>query len=297
MAQNQKKIKKTTKTTSRTTKTSHRTKKPAKKPIKKQKATKKKRKTTRKPKNTDIVIASPVAPNTQIVMASELADDEMIEKELMGEVMPYFVYKFENRGKEIIGLTVKGVNETVRRLNRDKRSGLKIRINPEYLKIERDVEYDGQKGVEVSVFGENLVDGNSGWGVKFEPYFKIGKNGKYKNEFAVEKALSKAERNAKRKLIPEVLATKTIEKIMTSSPESVRRLEAPKPQFNKVAPLPPKASGKKDIEGIVRNMVNDAKTIDELIDISEKLIKSPKHTAGFKKEMSAIIKNKVDKLQ
>lgn len=300
MVKKQQKKKKTTKTTSRPRKTPQRANKAVKRTVKK-KAVRRK-----SPKNTDIVISSPVAPNVEIMIASELADDQLIEREMTGDIMPFFIYQFQNRGKNITGLTVKGVNEVVRRLNRDKRSGVKIRINPVHIRVVRDVDYDGEKGIEVSVYAENLVDGNSAWGIKFEPYKKwtTGKtvNGKwiepklYKNDFVVEKALSKAERNAKRKLIPEVLAIKTIEAIVKTTPKSVKQILPPPPQHYKVKKIPPKQSSQSELEQIVINLVNNAKTVDDLIAIAEQLTKSSKHNPKFKQKMSDIIKTKVEKM-
>lgn len=196
---------------------------------KKQKKQKRKVRKTVVQKAKTLLIQSPADPKLQIVVASEMQDDAMIEAELMGSVLPYFIYKFTNDGQDVTGLTVKGVSEMVRRLNRNTRSGYKIRINPAYLRVERDVEYNGEKGVEVWVFAEDLVTGNSGWGSKFEPYTKNKRGGgTYKNTFALEKALSKAERNAKKKLIPEQVAVKMIEQLIKQSPETVKYVEAPK---------------------------------------------------------------------
>ena len=56
---------------------------------------------------------------------------------------------------------------------------------------------------------------------------KMGKNGKYAHTVATEKALSKAERNAKRKLIAEPMAIKIIQKLMTENPANGNALAPP----------------------------------------------------------------------
>jgi hypothetical protein len=205
-------------------KVAHRAKTAKKQPKKVAKAVKK----TKISKKRDVmVVQSPVDPKVQFMIASEFADDEIIEAELVQRTMPYYVYSFPQDGKEVTGLSVKGVNETVRLLNRNKKSGYKIRIRPDSLIIERDVVMDNQKGVQVSVYAENLIDGNGGWGIKFEPYMKARKRGgTYKDNFALEKALSKAERNAKRKLIPEQTVIEMI-KQLAKKPENVMHIEAP----------------------------------------------------------------------
>lgn len=249
-----------------------------------------------KPKNTDIIVVSPVDPNSRIVVASEMADDQMIEAGLMGEVLPYFVYQFEQKGQTITGLTVKGVSEVVRRLNRDKKSGYNIRINPQYQKVEHNIDMDGVKGVQVSVYAENLLDGNSAWGIKFEAYKKTGRNGQYTNEFAVEKALSKAERNAKRKLIPETAATKMIEKLINEDPNSIKKLEAPAARPTIVKPLPPKPSSLEEVKDLVRRGVKAAKTVEIAMEFDRKTQASKDFDDAFKKEIRDTASLRVDEL-
>lgn len=252
-----------------------------------------------KPKKQDglVVMESPVNPGSQIVVASEFADDSIIEGELMGQALPHFIYQFEQEGKTVTGLSVKGVNEVVRRLNKDPRSGLKIRIRPEFQQITRDVEYNGEKGVEVMVFAENLVDGNSGFGIKFEPYMKQSRKGAYKNTFALEKALAKAERNAKRKLIPEVMATKMIEKLIKADPKTVQAIAAPRYQTTASAPVLPVATTKEQKEKIVLDWVDKAKTGEILIAGLDKVMASNDYTDEFKKKVSQLISTKVDVLE
>lgn len=229
-----------------------------------------------------MIVSSPVSPDVRISIASEMADDKMIEAEMMGDILPHFIYQFTNEGKTVSGLSVKGVGEVVRRLNRDPKSGYKIHIKPEFLKVERDVVYGGEKGVEVSVFAEDLLTGNSGWGIKFEPYFKIGKRGKYANTFAVEKALSKAERNAKRKLIPETVAVKMIEKMLKGGEVAVQ-IEAPKYIQTTVKPPMPVASTPEELAEVIKSALSVAKTIEMVIDLDTRAQKSDKLTAEQKK--------------
>lgn len=172
----------------------------------------------------DIVVHSPINPGQEFVVASEFADDEAIEAELMGKAMENYVYSFNQDGKTVTGMTVAGVNETSRQLTKKKDSGIKIRIIPDSIKIERNVEEDGQKGVSVILLAENMLTGETGIGAKFEPYMKKGKKGAYANTFALEKAVSKAERNAKRKLIPERMAIEMIKKFVKQG--SVKELGA-----------------------------------------------------------------------
>lgn len=247
----------------------------------------------RKPKS--ITMYSPASPELRIVVASELADDDIIEREMMGEVLPYFIYRFTQDKKEVIGLTVKGVNEVVRRLGKDPRSGSKIRINPQYL-LKDECEREGEKGIEVSVFAEDLVIGNSAWGIKFEPYYKSGKNGRYKNTFAVEKALSKAERNAKRKLIAEPLAMTMIKKIMKLEPETVKQIQPPAMLAITMKANKPAPSSPDEIEALGIEAINRAKTVSQIISIDEQAENGHNLSKEAKKRIHVLAMKRVDSL-
>jgi len=171
----------------------------------------------------DVIVHNPTNPMQEFVVASEVADDEQIEAELMGKAMEHYVYSFCEYGckehcnhKRVTGMTVAGVNEMSRQLTKKKDSGIKIRIVPDSIKIERGVEENGEQGVSVILIAENMLTGETAIGAKFEPFQKTGRKGKYPNTFALEKAVSKAERNAKRKLIPEKVAIEMIKKFVKS---------------------------------------------------------------------------------
>lgn len=164
----------------------------------------------------DVIVHNPTNPMQEFVVASEVADDEQIEAELMGKAMEHYVYSFSQDGKPVTGMTVAGVNEMSRQLTKKKDSGIKIRIVPDSIKIERGVEENGEQGVSVILIAENMLTGETAIGAKFEPFQKTGRKGKYPNTFALEKAVSKAERNAKRKLIPEKVAIEMIKKFVKS---------------------------------------------------------------------------------
>ena len=162
----------------------------------------------------DVVVQSPINPGQEFVVASEIADDEAIEAELMGKAMEHYVYSFKQDGKTVTGMTVAGVNETSRQLTKKKDSGIKIRIVPDSVKIDMNATEGDENGISVILMAENMLSGETSIGAKFEPFDKKGSKGKYKNTFALEKAVSKAERNAKRKLIPEKMAIEMIKKFV-----------------------------------------------------------------------------------
>jgi len=231
-----------------------------------------------------IIVSSPINPGQEFVIASELADDEAIEQELMGRAMEQYVYSFDQKGKLVTGLTVAGVNEMCRQLTKNPKSGIKVRINPESIKIDTNVEMDGNKGVSVTVIAENMLTGETGIGAKFEPYKKTGRSGSYENTFALEKAVSKAERNAKRKLIPEKLAIETIKKFVKSG--KVQPLLAPVPQI-----LSPDDSLKK-----AKLMIGSTSNIENLLEWDIKINKSKIYSKTQQKELHSLISKRVDEI-
>lgn len=195
----------------------------------------------------DVIVHNPTNPMQEFVVASEVADDEQIEAELMGKAMEHYVYSFCEYGckehcnhKRVTGMTVAGVNEMSRQLTKKKDSGIKIRIVPDSIKIERGVEENGEQGVSVILIAENMLTGETAIGAKFEPFQKTGRKGKYPNTFALEKAVSKAERNAKRKLIPEKMAIEMIKKFVKQGnvqalpPANQKPAQVQAPQNNNV---------------------------------------------------------------
>lgn len=187
-----------------------------KKPAKKKEVKKKAVKKSKKDEQALVVVTNPTNPTQQFLVSSELADDDAIEAELMGRAMEHYVYSFTEKGKTVTGMTVAGVNEMSRQLTKNSKSGIKIRIVPDSIKIEQNIQMGNDLGVSVYLIAENMLTGETAIGSKFEAYKKTGKNGSYPNTFALEKAVSKAERNAKRKLIPEKVAIEMIKKFVKS---------------------------------------------------------------------------------
>lgn len=274
----------------------------------------KRRSAPKKASNKLVTITSPINPEVRIMIASEQMDDQLIEKELTGQALPYYIYQFcDNRGQgqkrcapevvkagncpheKVVGLSFKGVSEVVRRLNRNPASGYKIRINPEFLKKD-EVEREGEKGIEVSVYAEDMITGNSAWGVKFEPYTKKRRDGsRYPNDFATEKALSKAERNAKRKLIPETPAALMIQKLMKENKGAhVLTIEPPKHVEVTVVPPPPKASTPEELYKVIEKGIKEAKKLDIVLDIDARAQKSDKITDAMKEKIHQLALKRAD---
>ena len=191
---------------------------------------KKKQKKNKKPKKEKadskiIKITSPINPDVVIPVLSERADDSIIEADITGKSETYYIYEFETKGKIVRGLSCKGVSEVVRFINtHTPKTHMRLVVDKSSL-IKEEVIREGEKGIEVTVWVDDMISGQSYPGVKFEAYMKKGKNGIYPNTFSVEKATTKAIRNAFRRHFPEHLALKLIDKL-SKNPNNIKRLSA-----------------------------------------------------------------------
>lgn len=196
-----------------------------------------------------VKIISPIDSKTAFYVQSELMDDEQIEQELLGKMAEFYVYEFPaDEGKTVRGLTITGVRDSVRNINkRTKQTGMRILLDPDKMKVE-EAEQDGQKGIRVIVWAKDMISGMFNPGTKFEPYQKYSRRQKkmISNTFALEKATSKAIRNAFRGLFPEQLVIKMINQYMKAG--KVIKLQAPMNQeqvFVKEVEMKPSTDEKK----------------------------------------------------
>ena len=211
-----------------------------KKKTTKKRATKSTRKVIRRKKTQGLIkVTSPVKKDVAFYVASELADDKLIGQELLGQTTKTLVYEFENESKEVVrGLSYQGVREAVRIINRDKASGHIIQVSDRPPIVERNLSMNGQDGVEIQIYAIDLEGGGGSWGIKFEPYQKSlgdGKGSTVFNRFAIETALSKAQRNAMFNLLPAELIEKIIDKFAKKK-ENVIQIDAPKITTREVKP-------------------------------------------------------------
>jgi hypothetical protein len=272
------------------------------KKIKKKKIKKKKIKKTDADSRM-VKITSPINPDLIIPVLSERADDSIIESDVVGKAMDYYVYEFPLEGKVVRGLTVKGVIETVRYINiNTKKTHMRLVVDKNSLKKE-ECSREEQKGIEVTIWVDDMISGQSYPGVKFEAYKKYSRKNKawYPNTFATEKATSKAIRNAFRRHFPEHLVQSVIAKMvkdkskvlsLTSAPE----IEATELEEVKLVELKP-TSNLTNFE-IARNGVSKLTTefdLKKAIEIADKGI------PGFDKSQNltylSMLKTKLNMLK
>ena len=131
----------------------------------------------------------------------ERRDEDQILAELRGHYLEEFVYSFEAGGRRVIGLSWAGVKECAYRLG-----GINVE-SCEVLELE-----DAWRVVAKAV---NKVDGSSRWGACQQPKKMRYRDGaEVVDEFALQKAVSKAQRNAIRALLPEIFIKTFIDRYL-----------------------------------------------------------------------------------
>lgn len=137
--------------------------------------------------------------------AMEAKDEEQILTELKGGFLEEFVYSFPQGGKQVTGLSWAGVKEVARQVG-----GIVI----EEMKI---MESEDRKSYRVLARAKDLKTKNVIFGVAEQSKIFLGRP----DSFALPKAVSKAQRNAIRALIPEVFIKKMMSEKLRSKPVRV----------------------------------------------------------------------------
>lgn len=137
----------------------------------------------------------PADPESVAFQRFDAEDDQQILAQIQGrnlEILDRLVYSYtDRRGAAITGLSLTGVRETVREMNR--RGLARIRVTSAPPIITETDDY-----IDAIVYAEDELNGGGSWGAK-----RQGKRaGNYVNPFALEQAISKAQRNAMFALIP-----------------------------------------------------------------------------------------------
>jgi len=168
----------------------------------------------------------------------ERRDEGQIEKAILGEYLEEFIYDFTTRdGHRVTGLSWVGVKEIAARMGH-----IRCDEKPE-------IRDQGDSWL-VIVKAEDRLRDSSRWGVTTQSKTMRLKSGNIVDDaFAIQKAMSKAQRNAIRQLIPEKWIQQLIDRFLKGErqfePEKVIDVkgeapaQAPKPtSFDVPAPKP-----------------------------------------------------------
>lgn len=127
----------------------------------------------------------------------EKRDEEQILAELKGELLEDFVYSFEVGGRKVTGLSWAGVKEAARRMGSIKMLSL-------------DIDDLGDSWMARAKV-KDLVNDLEMYGVSLQSKTMKSKGREIIDVFALQKCVSKAQRNAIRSILPEKFIAKMIE--------------------------------------------------------------------------------------
>lgn len=137
----------------------------------------------------------PADPDSAAFQAFDAEDDQQILAEIQGrnlEILDRMIYSYsDRRGNTVTGLSLTGVRETVREMNRRGLARIKVTDAPPIIRETDDY-------IDVIVYAADELNGGGAWGTKRQQKA----TGSYTNPFALEQAVSKAQRNAMFSLIP-----------------------------------------------------------------------------------------------
>lgn len=155
-----------------------------------------------KPAQTTVLVSKEAEkPSEEVFKEFEQRDEKQIEQELLGEVIEEYVYTFGSGAYEVTGLSWKGVKEVARRMGNIEIKDLRL--------IEKDESWIAQcKAVDHTNRFEL-------YGAAQQAKTMQLKTGEQKPDpFALPKAVSKAQRNALRGVIPETIVKKVMVQIL-----------------------------------------------------------------------------------
>lgn len=133
----------------------------------------------------------------------ERRDEDQILSEMKGNVIQEFVYSFRQGGREITGLSYAGVKQ--------------IALEMGNIHCSEPIISELNGSFVCKVKAVDIAKNLEMWGVSSQPKQMKTQYGPRDDDFAVQKAVSKAERNALRKLMPERLIVEMIKEWKTKN--------------------------------------------------------------------------------
>jgi len=150
-------------------------------------------------------------------------DEQQIVAELQGALLDQYVYSFESGGRKVVGLSWAGVKAVAAKLGPIACDLLELRDTGDtYLVVVKATAPDGTTRI----------------GAAEQPKTQQTKRGEQPDPFALPKAVSKAQRNAIRALLPETLITEMVRVYLEQQPTTASRSASAKRENGRVAKDP-----------------------------------------------------------
>ncbi|KKN74091.1 hypothetical protein LCGC14_0394310 [marine sediment metagenome] len=165
------------------------------------------------------------AHDAEMYLVMERRDEAQIVEALEGRYIEEFVYEFESGGRKVTGLSWMGIQEASREYG-----GIVCPIEKMIMKLTKT-------HVAVTIEAKDIKTGSVRIGHSKQQRRMSLRSGKFlDDEFAEQKAISKAQRNAIRQLLPQTLLKQWIERHRSGTGSAAKPKEAPKAAEKKEAP-------------------------------------------------------------
>jgi hypothetical protein len=186
-----------------------------------------------KPQDKDLVVRGAALDPQAPYRVMDRHDEKQILDEIVGRQIDVMVYSFDGK----TDLSYAGVQEVVRTLNA--RGATRIEVASDPRPEFTEVEDDGKVYIQCTAYARDTLNGGGAWGTATEPKYMKLRNGDTKlDSFARTKALSKAQRNAEKALIPEEFRQLLIA-VFKKDKKRVKQLEAGLLHEEDLPALPP----------------------------------------------------------
>ena len=128
----------------------------------------------------------------QMIIFERRDEEQIVKESILGNVLKEYIYDFRSGGRNVTGLSYAGVKHIAMTMG-----GIHVG--------EPVVEEKGDNWM-VKVSATDIIKNLRVWGISLQPkIMKLQSGARLEDSFALQKALSKAVRNAIRSLIPEPL--------------------------------------------------------------------------------------------
>lgn len=187
-----------------------------------------------RPSGAELVIAD----EESVFEVLDRHDEDQVLRMLQGHAVAEWFYKFPQEGKQVVGMSIKGVFDTIGAINRTGK--VRMRIIPGSIEG-ATVDEDGAVFYEATVWAEDMITGFSVSGHAYEPKRlklkpataqrrraegkPVDDDDTIWDSFAKTKAINKAERNALAKFIPQRIQQTLIAQFL-NDPSRIKEIKA-----------------------------------------------------------------------
>lgn len=167
----------------------------------------------------------PVENPGEVFKIMDRADEELVAAEIAGDAIELMAYEFTVSGKKVRGLSYEGVNECVRTVNARQIGTIECPPHPAP-QFTQTLDEEGNEVWECMVYAIDRRNGGGCWGIASASRFPKRQDGtRYADPMSKRKALSKAQRNAKKALVPMAIQVELL-KVLTGA--QIKRIQTPR---------------------------------------------------------------------